>query len=158
MKLTKTDKSPTLTILEIVADTTVLEPLKRHVLAHFRHTVKVPGFRAGSAPIALVEKHVDQKQLLDEFLEHAVNQFYNQAVRHEKLRTVGQPQIQIKKFVPFSDLEFDAQTDIIGNLKLGDYKNLTVTKPKAAVQAADIAGVLDSLRRNLAQRQAVDRK
>src|SRR5436189_1170450 len=101
MRVARTDKSPTAANLVIDADSADLEPIKRHVLAHFRHSVKIPGFRAGSAPMALIEKNIDQKVFLDEFMEHALNQLYKQAVHQEHLQPVGQPNVQLKKFVPF---------------------------------------------------------
>jgi FKBP-type peptidyl-prolyl cis-trans isomerase (trigger factor) len=56
-----------------------LQPIKSHVLTHFRSSVKVPGFRPGKAPVAMVEKHADQRLLADEFLEHAINDLFQRA-------------------------------------------------------------------------------
>src|SRR6185436_12766563 len=124
MKIVRTDKTPTRIKLVINADNADLEPIKRHVLAHFRHSVKIPGFRAGTAPMALVEKHVDQKVLLDEFLEHSLNQLYSKAIQQENLRPVGQPKVEMKKFVPFDNLQLDVETEIIGDVSLPDYKKI----------------------------------
>ena len=143
--------------LRVTADTADMAPIKQHVLAHFRHQVQVPGFRAGSAPMAMVEKSVDQERLMDEFMEHALNQFYTQAIKHSQLRPVGQPDVQMKKFVPFTDLEFEVETEIIGSVVLPDYKKIKIDKKKAAVTAKDVNEVVDSLRQRLAEREAIDK-
>ena len=91
MKLTRTDKTPTQVSLLISADGDDLTPIKNHVLSHFGAKVKVPGFRVGTAPAALVEKHVDQRALADEFIEHALNHLYGKAIDAEKLRPAAKP-------------------------------------------------------------------
>src|SRR3990170_3322412 len=118
MKIERTDLSSTKVKLVVTADSTDMESIKQHVLTHFRHQVQIPGFRAGSAPLTMVEKNVDQKLLHDEFLEHALNQFYSHAIRSQNLRPVGQPQVQLKKFVPFSDLTFEVETETVGQVLL----------------------------------------
>ncbi|HLG90872.1 MAG TPA: trigger factor [Candidatus Saccharimonadales bacterium] len=157
MRVERNDLSPTKVKLVVSADTTDMEPIKRHVLAHFRHRVQVPGFRAGSAPLAMVEKNVDQKLLLDEFMEHALNQFYGQAIRHHNLRPVGQPQVQLKKFVPFSDLSFEVETETVGQVVLADYKKIKLGKRSATVIAKDVNEIVKSLQQRSAERKEVER-
>ncbi len=157
MRVERNDINPTKVKLVVSADSADMEPVKRHVLAHFRHRVQVPGFRAGSAPLAMVEKNVDQKLLLDEFMEHALNQFYGQAIRHQNLRPVGQPQVQLKKFVPFSDLSFEVETETVGQVVLPDYKKIKLDKKKADVFAKDVSEVIKSLQQRTAERKEVGR-
>ena len=157
MKVERIDLGATKIKLLISADAQDLEPIKNHVLAHFRHSTKVPGFRAGTAPLSLIEKHIDQKQLLDEFLDHALNQLYGQAVNHQNLRPVGQPNVQLKKFVPFTDLEMEIETDVISKIDLADYKKIKLARTKVVVPTKEIDDVLRSLQTQVAERQAVDR-
>ena len=100
---------------------------------------------------------VDQRALADEFIEHALNQLYGQAVDQEKLRTVSKPQVSIKKFVPFTALEFEADVEIIGLIKLPDYKKIKLVKKSAEVTAAEVNNVIESLRQRMADRKEVDR-
>ncbi|HXY18161.1 MAG TPA: trigger factor [Candidatus Nitrosopolaris sp.] len=157
MQITRTDNSSTNVSLSVSAAGAELEPIKRHVLGRFAGQVKVPGFRAGHAPASVVEKHIDQRALLDEFLNHALNELYRRAVDHQKLRPVGQPKIEVKKFVPFTDLEFSAETDVIGPIILPDYKKIKLAKPKVEISAQDVNEVLKSLRERMAERKPVER-
>jgi trigger factor len=157
MRVERTDLSSTKVKLTISDDSADMEPIKRHVLAHFRHRVQIPGFRAGSAPLAMVEKSIDQKQLIDEFMEHALNHFYTQAIKHQNLRPVGQPQVQLKKFVPFSDLLFEVETETIGDVVLPDYKKIKLKKAQASVTTKDVNDVVKSLQTRLAKRKEVDK-
>jgi len=157
MKLTRTDKTPTQVSLHISADGDDLTPIKNHVLSHFGAKVKVPGFRVGTAPAALVEKHVDQRALADEFIEHALNHLYGKAIDAEKLRPASKPEVHLKKFVPFSDLEFEAHLDVIGPIKLPDYKKIKLPKKSAEVTPSDVSSVIKSLQLRAAIRKEVQR-
>src|SRR5579871_2740960 len=118
MKITRKNGPGTKVSLTIVPVKEELEPLKKHVLNHFRDTVKIPGFREGTAPYAMVEKHADQQTLQTEFIQHAINHFYPRALEAEKIRAVGQPEIKITKFVPFAELEFEAELDALGPITI----------------------------------------
>jgi trigger factor len=157
MQVKKTTSSDTKTTFSVLANETELEDLKAHVLTHFRSRVKVPGFRQGNVPVAILEKHVDPNALQTEFLEEAVEQMYVQGVNELKLRPVDQPKITIKKFVPFTQLEFDAEVDTIGEIKLPDYKKLKKTPPSVVVTDKDVDEVVNSLRTRLAEKKDVNR-
>lgn len=157
MRVERTDLDSTKAKLVISGDVTDMEPIKRHVLAHFRHRVQIPGFRAGSAPLAMVEKNIDQKMFLDEFMEHALNHFYTQAIKGQNLRPVGQPQVQLKKFVPFTDMLFEVETETIGDVSLPDYKRIKLSRTQASVTAKDVNDVIKSLQTRLAKREEVER-
>lgn len=156
MQVTRTENLPTKITLRIEAGATDLSSIKRHVLSHFSD-VKVPGFRSGRVPTSVLEKHVDQAKLTNDFLEHAVNDLYRKAVEAEKLRPVGQPEIQIKKFVPYDQLEFEAGCEVIGPIKLADYKKIKLLKPKVSIASKDVDEVLARLQGQAAERKAVER-
>jgi len=156
MRVTREDKSPTNIILKVEADAADLEPIHRHVLSHFKN-VKVPGFRAGKAPSQLVEQSISQQQLLDEFMEHALNELYRRAVDMENLRPIATNNVQLKKFVPYTQLEFEAETEVIGPIKLPNYKTIKVSKKSPEVTAKDVNDVIKSLQQRLAERAEVER-
>jgi trigger factor len=157
MHVIRESKKPTQNHLIITASAEDLEPIKQHVLGHFRKSVKVPGFRPGKAPIALIEKNIDQKTLLDEFMEHALNDLYRDAINQEKLRPVSQPQVELKKFVPYTSLEFHADVETIGDIKLADYKTIKLAKKPVTINAKDVNEILDNLKKRMADRSEVNR-
>ena len=157
MQITRTNNSSTNVGLKIVADAKDLEPIKAHSLRHFASQVKIPGFRTGTAPLAVLEKHVDPKALTDEFLEHAMNELYRKAITQENLRPVGQPDVKLTKFVPYTLLEFNATQEVIGKVTLPAYKTIKLAKTKPTVTAAELSEVLDNLLNRSAERKEVDR-
>jgi len=157
MHVTREQISPTKSHLVIAATAEDLQPIKNHVLGHFRKSVKVPGFRPGKAPIALIEKNVNPQALIDEFLEHAVNDLYRKALDQEKVRPVAAPNVELKKFVPYTDLEFHAEIENIGDIKLANYKTVKAAKPAVAVTAKDVNDIIANLRQRMAERVEVKR-
>jgi len=156
MRVTREDKSPTKVLLKVEADGADLEPIRKHVLSHFKN-VKVPGFRAGKAPAGMIEQSINQQQLLDEFMEHALNELYRRAVDMENLKPITTDNVQLKKFVPYTQLEFEAETEIIGSIKLPNYRAIKVAKKTTEVTAKDVNDVVKSLQQRLAERQSVER-
>jgi trigger factor len=157
MQVTRTNNSSSNVALRISADAGDLAPIHHHVLGHFAKQVKVPGFRVGHAPANVIEKHVDQKALLDEFMEHALNDLYRRAIESEKIRPVGQPNVTVKKFVPFTNLEFEAQMDVIAPIKLADYKKIELPKPPVNIAVKEVNDVIKSLQQRMAERTPVER-
>lgn len=157
MQVKKTNSSPTNLTLTVIADEKELAPIKAHVLTHFQGRVKVPGFRAGKVPAEILEKNVDPTALQTQFLEEAIEQLYVAAANNEQLRPVDRPQISLKKFVPYTMLEFDAEVEVLGEVKLPDYKKIKLSKPTVKVTDAEIKEVIESLRQRLADKKDVSR-
>ncbi|HTE21583.1 MAG TPA: trigger factor [Candidatus Limnocylindria bacterium] len=157
MQVKKTNPSPTQAVLTVIADEAELAAIKAHVLTHFQSKVKVPGFRAGKVPAELLEKHVDAATLQSEFLEEAIEQLYVSAAREHQLRPVDRPQISVKKFVPFTTLEFEATVEVLDAVTLPDYTKIRKTKPTAGATDADVKEVIESLRARLGEKKDVSR-
>ncbi len=157
MQVKRTNISETEVSLTVVTSDTELQTIKEGVLTKLARSVKLPGFREGKAPLSLVEKNVDESALQSEFLEEAINQLYPQAVLSEKLRPVDRPEISIKKYVPFSTLEFEAKVPVVGEIKLADYKKIKKTPTKAKITSEDVDQVLSSLQKRIAEKNDVAR-
>lgn len=157
MHVTKKTTSPTKLTLTIDGDSDELEQIKQDVVARLAGSVKLQGFRAGKAPLQLVERNLDQNQLQQEFLETAVNDLYVKAIDQERVRPVSQPSITISKFVPFTTLQVTAEVEAVGEIKLSDYKKLKVTKPKVSITEKQIDDVIKDLQQRVAKREDVDR-
>lgn len=156
MKITH-NTSTNITI-SIIADKETLTKIKQATLKkHNTPSLKVPGFRAGKAPLNMVEKHIDQSLLQSDFIDAVLNHYYVSAITTEKLRTVGQPQVNLSKFVPFTTMEFDVSVDILGDVVLPDYKKLKQAKTLAKVEIKDVNEVIASLQKRLADKKSVNR-
>lgn len=157
MQVTQKNLSETKVQLTITADAKMLEAAKQEALQQVAKGVKLQGFREGKAPASLVEKNVDPAALQSEFLDIAMNRLYVQALDDQKLRPVAQPQVNVKKFVPFDTLELEIEVEVIGEIKLADYKNIKVDQPEVKVTAKDVTEVIEGLRTRESEKNDVER-
>jgi trigger factor len=157
MHITTVKKSPNEVELTITAVEADLSPLKQNTLKKLAPQVKLAGFREGKVPLNLVEKNLDQSAFQSEFLDAAVNALYNEALNREDLRPVSNPELVMKKFVPYTTLEFVLTVAVIGEVKMADYKKITMKKVAVIVRPKEVNDVIASLQKRLAERNPVER-
>lgn len=157
MQVTKKELSGTNVQLTITADDNMLAETKGRVLRRLGKQLKLPGFRQGKAPLALIEKNLDPSTLQAEFLDAAANELYGRAIDQEKLRPVARPEVSIKKFVPFTALELDITVDILGKLTLPDYTKIKLAQKPVKITDKDVGEVIEALRTRVAEKQTVKR-
>lgn len=157
MQITKSQLNDTKVKLSITADAQILQKAKKEALQQLASNIRLAGFRPGKAPLSLVEKQADPKTLQSEFLDRALNYIYAAAVDDQKLRPVAQPQVSIKKFVPYDTLEIETEVEVVGDIKLTNYKAFKLAKPTVSVTAKDINEVIDNLRVRAAEKKDIDR-
>lgn len=157
MQVTRKDLSETKVILTIELGVEELVHAKQHELQEQAKKIKVAGFRQGKAPLTVVEKQLSQNQLQADVINHAINDFYGKAVDEEQLRTLDQPKIEVTAFVAYTQLVFTAEVEIMPTIKLGDYKKIKKTAPKATVTASEVSEVVDNLRKQSATKSESDK-
>ncbi len=157
MQIKRETINPTSTKLTISLDQAEIEKGKQVAVSHLGKHTKLPGFREGKAPSALIEKNLDPARLQNEFLNEAINAVYPESIMQTGLRVTSEPEIVITKFVPFSELEFSVTVDNVGDLKIGDYKKIKITPENVSVTAKDVDEVLKGLAERSAKRAEVTR-
>lgn len=158
MQVSAKYENDTKVTLTISSDEKELQTIKTRVLeALAKQQGSVPGFRKGKAPAAMVEKQLDPAMLQSEFLQEAINDLFMQASVKEQLRQASQPQVDVKKFVPYTTLEFTAEVEVIGKVTLPDYKKIKVAQKEVSVTDEDIDGVIASLQTRDAEKKEVKR-
>lgn len=119
--------------------------------------IKVPGFRKGKVPVSVVSKNVNPNMLAQKTLESALSKAVADAFISEKLQALDRPEVEVKKFVPGSELEFTAESEVMPKIKIGDYRNLKSTAKKVSVTKKDIAEITDRLKKGFASKKTVQR-
>ncbi len=155
----KTDfKNPTRVVISIEAEKKDLKHAKDEALAKLSLNVKIPGFREGRAPYTLAEKYLDTSQLAQEALEHAINDLYAESVNNQSLKPVANPEIKVTAFVPFEELRFEAEVEVVGKIALPNYSRL-LKKPKTSTKVSDkdVNEVIERLRVQFSKKSRVDR-
>lgn len=146
-EITSTKNSQVELKVELTAD--YLEDVKKTVVDRMKQGVKVAGFRPGKAPLNVIERHLDQNQLQAEVLEAAVARSYSDAVVAEKLETIAAPKVELKKFVPYTELEYVAVAAVMPKIDF-DITKLKLKQADVRVEAKEIDETLEGLRKQAA--------
>ncbi len=132
--------------LHVTLDAEYINDVKKTVVARMGKSVKVAGFRPGKAPANVIERNLDQNALQSEVLEAAVAKSYADAVVEEKIETIAAPKVELKKFVPFTELEYTAVAAVMPKIEF-DPSKLKVKLSEVKVEAKEIDETIEGLRK-----------
>lgn len=107
----------------------------------------IKGFRPGKAPFDIVKTQLGEVAIMEEALADIVQREFFQAIKKEKLETVGQPAITIEKMAPGNDLVFKAKVALLPKIKMADLKKIKVEKKKIEIDEKEIQAALDDLKK-----------
>lgn len=119
--------------------------------------LKVSGFRQGKAPAEVAIKNIDPVKLDDQTLNDAISKAVAEAFIENKLQALERPAVEVKKYVPGESLEFTAESEVLPEVKLGDYKSLKTKKQPVSVKAADVNEVIERMQKGFGKKEPVDR-
>ena len=115
---------------------------------------RVPGFRKGKAPRAILERYIGKDGLLEEALNILAPQACEQAIKEQAIEAIAQPQIEVAQTEP---VVFKAIVPLKPGVTLGDYQHIELTPEPVEVTDNDISAVLEQLRHQHATWEPVER-
>lgn len=134
-----------------------LKAAEQVALTKLAKEVKIEGFRKGKAPLEMVAAQVDPNLLNQETLENALSKSVAEAFLKEKVQAINRPEVDVKKFIPGTELEFTATTEIMPKVELGDYKKLGVKKEAVKVSKKEVKETIDRILKNFAEKKKIER-
>jgi trigger factor len=152
-----TSRTETEAKLTISLNAEKLKPIVKHVFDDLRPRVKAAGFRPGKAPDHIVERDLGSTMVQNEVLEHAVQDSYAATVKAETLPVVAPPEVQIVKFVPYTELEYTVTVELMPKINIPKYQDIRVPRPVIEVDPAEVDKTLEDMRRREATRIEIDR-
>jgi trigger factor len=123
-------------------------------LKRVARTVKVPGFRPGKVPMAMLERSHGPGIRYD-VINTQVGRAFEQALDSSKLRIAGAPSIEPKtEDVPDDILAFSATFEVYPEVAVPDLAGLSVTRYATPVTDAEVDQTLEVLRKQRATYEA----
>ncbi len=119
-------------------------------------TTKIPGFRPGKVPMKMIEKRYGEavrKEVIGELVQSS---FY-EAITQENLSPAGSPQIDNLTDEIGSALSYTATFEIYPVMTLKAMDELNIDKPICAVSSADVANMIEVLRKQRRELKPVER-
>ncbi len=100
-------------------------------------TTKLPGFRPGKAPKAMLKQKY-RASVLGEVLDEMLKNSADEIIKENKLRPAVMPEINLTVFGDGKDVEFDVVVEVLPEIKLGDFSKITLEKLMAEVPAEEV--------------------
>lgn len=157
MKSTITSTTDTSKTITVSLDEKDMAQTVQHTFDHLRAKVKAAGFRPGKAPNHIVERELGAAAVQAEVIDAVLGESYPKVLVEQELNPVGSPQVEVQKFVPYTELEYNLVVEVLAPIKLGNYKKLKAKKPAVKVDAKQVNAAIEDLRKRMASREAVDR-
>ena len=119
--------------------------------------VRVPGFRPGKAPRAVIDQRLGRDVVRSEVLKDILPGFYAEAVESSSLDVVAPPSIDIKTFEDGQNLTFEAVVETRPDPELKEYSGLKGRRPPSDVSEEEIDEQIERLRVRFASLEVTER-
>ncbi|KRL94703.1 trigger factor [Levilactobacillus hammesii] len=120
----------------------------------FKRTKKnlaVPGFRKGRVPRQIFDQMYGEEALYQDALNIVLPDAYEEAIKDAGIEPVDQPQVDVESMDKGKAWVLKAVVTVKPDVKLGDYKGLSVTKQNTRVYQKDIDAELEKQRQQQAE-------
>ena len=111
----------------------------------FARFAKIPGYRPGKAPRAVVDKRF-RKEIQEELIKKLVAKSYREAVTQKKLRVASLTNVDQVQVSEDKSMSFEATIVTAPEFRLPDYKKISVELPDTKVTDQEIDATLERLR------------
>ncbi|MEJ5861690.1 trigger factor [Pseudomonas farsensis] len=117
---------------------------------------KVAGFRPGKVPMSVIRQRFEADARQEVFGDLVQSSFY-EAIVEQKLNPAGAPAVEPKSFEKGGDLEFVATFEVFPEFTVAGFESIAVERLSAEVADADLANMLEVLRKQNTRFEAVER-
>ena len=142
--------------LVVTLDPTEVGAEHQAVVSEFVRHARLPGFRPGHAPAAMVAKRF-AKDIADEFKQKVIARAYKAATEQQKLDVLNIVHVEEGTVVPDQGATVTVTVDIRPEFTLPDYVGLPVSVEPTDPSDAEIESVIQSLRAEKADFKAANR-
>lgn len=132
-----------------------VQAARDRVIKAFASRARIPGFRPGKAPRAVLERHLDQEALKERIVEALLADAYEAALAKAGLQPLDRGRIYQADLAEDGSLVFSAAVILRPEISLGEYQGLRVTRRVTRVTDAQVEAELERVRSRRAEFQAL---
>ncbi|MBY5993779.1 trigger factor [Ferrimonas balearica] len=146
------ERRMTITVAAADFEPKVTEEMKKEA-----KRVRLDGFRPGKVPVSVFKKRFGAS-IRAQVMGDVMQQSFFQAIVEQKLNPAGMPKFEPLKSEEGGDLEFAAIFEVYPEVALAGLDSIEVEKPTCDVTDADVDTMLETLRKQHAEFNAVERE
>lgn len=129
-----------------------IKPALDQAFNKIKKDLNVPGFRKGHMPRAVFNQKFGEEVLYEDALNAILPAAYEEAVKELELDVVAQPKVDVKSMEKGQEWEITAEVVTKPEVKLGDYKDLSVSvETSKDVSDDEVNDKIERERNNLAE-------
>jgi trigger factor len=141
----KTSAEPGEASLEVTIPPDNVKAAEERAMRFYQQRARLPGFRQGKAPAAVVRKKFAD-DIRQETLRELVQESWRVAQKQEELKPIADPHIHNLKWEAGAPVTFEFHVELKPELKLERLSKFKVTRTIAAVTAAQVDSQLNAMR------------
>jgi trigger factor len=145
ISVTKTSEQPGEAQLAVVVPPESVREAEERAARAYQRRAKLPGFRKGKAPPALVKKHF-ASDIREQALQDLLRESWKTAVEQEKLRAVADPHVHNLRWNEGSAVTFELHVETKPAITLERLGKFKLQRRVAAVTDAQVDAQLNELR------------
>jgi trigger factor len=157
MTVTLERKAASQVALQVEATAGEVDAAIEASLRRLASRVRIPGFRPGKAPTAMVERAVGWEAVRHETVDHLVPELYLRAVDESGVEPVGDPELDLGELERDKPLKFTATVTVKPEVDLRDYLSLRVPIETTEITDESVDEAIQAARRRHAELVDVDR-
>src|SRR5581483_12014432 len=123
----------------------------------YASSVRLPGFRPGKAPPAMVKKRF-KDAIRQQVIESLVQEAFQEVMSREKLDVAAQPHIHDLKFEEGQPLSFELHLEVRPQIELARVSGFKVARQQAPVTDDTVREQIEQIREQKATWTPVDEK
>jgi len=131
-----------------IAPAAIEDHVKEH-LVQYGKNAKIPGFRPGKVPMAVLEQKY-RGAVMGEVLEHMADAGVHKALNDNNLKPAMQPKVEFENYSDGSALTLKVEVEVLPPLPAIDFSKIKIEKPVAKPAEAQV----DEAIKNLAEATA----
>jgi trigger factor len=156
MTVTATPAPKSSILLEIEVPADRLDRAVRDATQRLSRRTRVAGFRPGKAPRPILERVLGPGAILDEAVEHLVQDAYRDAIVEQGIVPLTNADVEVVEAEEGKPLRFKATVQVRPEVQLGDYGNFNFAPEIETVDATKVDNVIEELRDQNATLAAVE--
>jgi len=145
IQVRKTAEEPGATSLAVTVPLEQVQEAEERATSTYQQRARLPGFRRGKAPPALVRKHFAD-DIRQETLQQLIRASWKVALEQETLRPIADPHIHNLKWEAGTPVTFELHVEVKPDVKLERLGKFHLTRTVAPVTDEQVAAQLNELR------------
>src|SRR5215467_5604973 len=156
MKADLTDLSDCRKNLDIEIPQEVVDQEITHIAQELARRARVPGFRPGKAPLAVVKTRF-RDEIISEMMQHLMPKYFGDAIEERKLDLVQTtPRFESVDYTSGQPLKFKAVFEVYPQLSVSNYEGIPVEEVSVNVEDSEVENSLKKLQEEMAELAPVE--